>query len=388
MDNNAAPPALDVIAGWIEQARRTPIRPWRDYAFESIPFVVYDDHATVYVNHPSPPDERPATLMAATAVEIGGVQTATLPAFMCPTEADALPIAYHEGFHVYQAAHFASHPADMFTAMAHYPELDAAYRALCRVEVNVFNDVSRTPAEKLAVIAAVIRQRRALLDRHPSLIAYERYLERNEGTASYVEQQARRVLFGVPPPPVAFDYGWSRFYRAGSALCWLLDEAVPDWQQRVEAGESPGDVALELASVTVDLDKHGLTAAQADEEAAVVEIRAGIDALIQPLLAPDAVTIYYPSQGPVYRAFSPATLQSLGDGRILHRTMFKLLRQGQGHVGADNVAVIDDVAQKRVLLPACQAAYDGDSLRIQGGGIDVSLTGVTKLHDNVYRIEA
>src|SRR5687768_11630101 len=212
MDDNATPPVLETIAGWIEQARRAPLRPWRDYAFESIPFVVYDDHATVYVNHPSPPDERPATLMAATAVEIGGVQTATLPAFMCPTEADTLPIAYHEGFHVYQAAHFVSRPADMFTAMAHYPELDAAYRALCRVEADVFNDASHSPAEKLVVIAAVIRQRRALLERHPSLIPYARFLERNEGTASYVEHAVRLALFGIPPKAVESDTGWSRFY--------------------------------------------------------------------------------------------------------------------------------------------------------------------------------
>ena len=388
MEDNAAPPALDIIAGWIEDARRAPVRPWRDYAFEAIPFVVYDDHATIYVNHPNPPDERPATLMAATAVEIGGVQTATLPAFMCLTPADALPIAYHEGFHVYQAARFASRPSDMFTAMAHYPELDAAYRALCRVEVNVLNDVARTPAGKLAVIAEIIRQRRAVLERHPSLIPYESYLERNEGTASYVKQKARLALYDILPPPVEFDYGWSRFYRAGSALCWLLDEAVPDWKSRVEAGESPEDIALERASGAVDLDAHGLAAALADEETTITEIRAGIDALVQPLLAPDAVTIYYPAEGPVYRAFSPATLQSLGDGRILHRTMFKLLRPGKGHVGADNAAVIDDIAQKRVLLPACQAEFDGDTLRIQGGGIDAALTGVAKLQDNVYRIES
>lgn len=388
MENSATPPALETIAGWIEDARRAPLRPWRDYAFESIPFVVYDDHATVYVNHPSPPDERPATLMAATAVEIGGVQTATLPAFMCATEADALPIAYHEGFHVYQAAHFASHPADMFTAMAHYPELDANYRALCRVEADTFNDASHSPAEKLAVIAAVIRQRRMLQASHPSLIPYERYLERNEGTASYVEHAVRLALFGVAPKPVESDTGWARFYSAGAALCRLLDEAVSDWKQRVETGESPGDIALELASGEIDLDAHGLAAAQAEEKAVVAEMRAGIDALIQPLLAPDAVSIYYPAQGPVYRAFSPATLQSLGDGRILHRTMFKLLRPGVGHVAADNVAVIDDIAQKRVLLPACQAEFDSGTLKIQGGGIDAALTGVTKLQDNVYRIES
>lgn len=388
MEDNAAAPSLETIAGWIEDARRDPVRPWRDYAFESIPFVVYDDHATVYINHPSPPDERPATLMAATAVEIGGVQTATLPAFMCQTGADALPIAYHEGFHVYQAARFASHPADMFTAMAHYPELDAAYRALCRIEADMLNDASRSPAEKLAVIAAVIRQRRTLLEKHPSLIPYERYLERNEGTASYVEHAARLALFGIAPMPVESDTGWSRFYSAGAALCRLLDEAVSDWKQRVEAGESPGDITLELASGAVDLDAHGLAAAQAAEEAAVTEIRAGIDALIQPLSEPDAVIIEYPAQGAVYRAFSPATLQSLGDGRILHRTMFKLLRPGVGHVGADNVAVIDDIAGKRVLLPKCRAEFDGGALQIQGGGMDVSLTGVTKLQDNVYRIEA
>src|SRR5690606_3449528 len=182
---------------------------------------------------------------------------------------------YHEGFHVYQAAHFASHPADMFTAMAHYPELDAAYRALCRVEAAVLNGDSQNPAEKLAVIASIIRQRRAILERHPSLIPYECYLERNAGTASYVEHAIRLALFDVAPKPVESDTGWSRFYSAGAALCRLLDEAIPDWKQRVEAGESPGDIALEQASGTVDLNAHGLAAAQAEEEKTVAEMRAG-----------------------------------------------------------------------------------------------------------------
>src|SRR5690606_25564168 len=162
----------------------------------------------------------------------------------------------HEGFHVYQAAHFVSQPSDMFTAMAHYPELDAAYRALCRVEADIFNDDSRNPAEKLPVIAAVIRQRRALLEKHPSLIPYERYLERNEGTASYVEHAVRLALYEISPKPVESDTGWSRFYSAGAALCRLLDATVDGWQARVEAGESPGDIALGAAIDTIDLDAH------------------------------------------------------------------------------------------------------------------------------------
>jgi hypothetical protein len=275
----------------------------------------------------------------------------------------------------------------MFTAMAHYPELDVHYRALCRVEADIVTDPSLLPDKKLSLLAEIIRRRRVQLAAHPSLIPYERFLERYEGTAAFVEQSARLALYGVPPDAIVHDYGWTRFYKAGAALCWLLDAMSPGWQALVEAGASPGDIALDLFPEPTDLSDTDWQAALAAEQTAVSALRAEIAATVAPLDAPDALVIHYPPQGKVFRAFSPNTLQSLGDGRILHRTMFKLLLPSIGHVGADGVAIIDDIAGHRVILPARHAEYDGGALHIAADGIDVSLTHVTRNPDGSYRVQ-
>lgn len=379
--------SLAQIAEWIEHARHTPVRPWQQYALETIPFVVYTDDEVTYINHPNPPAERPTTLMAATATDIGGVQTATLPAYLCTSEAETVPLAYHEGFHVYQAAHFTPTPTDMFTAIAYAPELNVEYRALCRIEAAILNDTSRTPQEKLAILAAVIRQRRPHLLAHESLLTYERYLERNEGTAAFVEQTARLALYGVTPPPVEVDYGWARYYKAGSAICWLLEAAASGWQARIESGESLSDIVFGMFPDDAEFrSSYGWDEALAVEREAVEALRAELQQTAAPLDAPDALVIHYPAQGQVMRAFTPNTMRSLGDGRILHRTMYKLLLPAYGHAAADGVPVIDDIVNRRVLLPARDVEYDGETLTVHADGIDVSLKNVRRHDDGSYRI--
>src|SRR5690606_34582610 len=110
---------LDDVVHLIQNEQTQPLPDlWQGYDFSKIPFAVYDPENVVYINHPNPPQERPKTLMAATSVDINGVQTATIPLEFCPDPATALPIAYHEGFHVFQHHNFAPIMPDMFNAMA------------------------------------------------------------------------------------------------------------------------------------------------------------------------------------------------------------------------------------------------------------------------------
>ncbi len=169
----------------ISNARANPVQLWPMYNIATIPFAVYDKHEVAYIGHPNPPEIRPQNLMAATAVEINGTQTATIPVEMCDNPAAALPLAYHEGFHVFQRHNFTETAADMFTAMAFYPDLDAEYRALCRLETAVLNRADWTIEQKLKSLGSLTVLRRNRLTHHESLLAYERYLERNEGTALY-----------------------------------------------------------------------------------------------------------------------------------------------------------------------------------------------------------
>ena len=133
-------PTANDAAARIRTALESTVITWPGYDPATIPFAVYDDEAIIYINHPSPPPDRPANLLAATAVEIGGVQTATIPAGMVEADSDLIPLAYHEGFHVHQAHHFTNTvDYDFFLALANYPELDPTFRALCRAEADLHN---------------------------------------------------------------------------------------------------------------------------------------------------------------------------------------------------------------------------------------------------------
>jgi hypothetical protein len=274
----------------IHEMLQSTVSTWPGYDPAQVPFVIYDENDVFYVNHPSPPPARPANLMAATAVEIGGVLSATVPAVLAEDAPQLVPLAYHEGFHVHQAEFAEGQAFDFFNALAHYPELDADYRALCGLETAILNNVEIEPIKRASQLSAVARRRGRLLGaRSDDLVHYEHMMERNEGTASYVEQQARRAIYGVEPSPVAFNTGWSRFYSTGAAICWLLDALAVAWHEAVEAGQSLSQV-LTATYAPVELpDLRPIVDAQQHE---IEQIQTEIDAKIATDLN-DTLTIHY-----------------------------------------------------------------------------------------------
>ncbi|MCU0465952.1 MAG: hypothetical protein MUF38_15465, partial [Anaerolineae bacterium] len=342
---------VSTVAALIEAAQQgEPIEIWPEYVIRDIPFAVYDDQQVQYVNHPNPPMNRPANLMAATSTDINGVETATIPTWVCEDEQTALTIAYHEGFHVFQKRRFAPIKPNMFMAMAFYPDLDLDYRVLCRLEVEALLKTDWTAAQRLGVVGFLTDARRRKLDRHSSLLDYERFLEQNEGTAKYIEQKSGQQLFGLEPAFGEVGHGWARFYQVGAGICWLLDALVPGWTARIEAGATPGDIAVEHRDESFDIHTLHYTSVLAEESARLDDFRREIDTVIAPLENTSTLRIRYPSNQPIMRAFSPATLVSLGDGRILHRAFFKLLRNDRGAVSVE-VPVIDNVANGEVVIP-------------------------------------
>ncbi len=117
---------LTEAAKKIEQALTFPLETWPGYSPKSIPLAIYDAQDAIFYNHPDPPQEQPEQLAAATAVEINGVVTATIPVEMCRSETELIPLVYHECFHVYQnrGAFQFSEQFDFFKALAFYPELN------------------------------------------------------------------------------------------------------------------------------------------------------------------------------------------------------------------------------------------------------------------------
>lgn len=363
--------------------RAVPISTWPKYDMRDIPFAVYDHETVVYINHPAPPSERPRNLIAATSVDINGVETATIPLQFCKDAQTALPIVYHEGFHVFQHHHFTSVEPDMFTAMAYYPDLELDYRVLARLEVEVLRQKDWTADRKLSVLGYLIASRRVQLDRHSSLLPYERFLERNEGTAKYVEQQARQQHFDIAPTAGDVGHGWSRFYDIGAGICWLLDEVAPGWTIRVEQGDSPGDIAVEYAEVVEDLSVLNEVDIRDEEARRLQAFQQEIESDMSTLSGTKSLHIRYPSEGHTMRAFSPTTMVSLGDGRILHRSSFKLLRADGGMVSA-TVPIIDHVAEHQVILPLTTYSFEDGRLFIHDAGIQVDIKAVAETGEHRF----
>ena len=90
----------------VQKALTNPVSTWQEFTPQNTPLVIFDDTEFAFVNHPHPPSQRPSNLMAATAVEIEGVLTATIPLTMCEDEQSLVSLVYHECFHVYQGKKF------------------------------------------------------------------------------------------------------------------------------------------------------------------------------------------------------------------------------------------------------------------------------------------
>lgn len=386
---------LATVTDAIQAARAaSTIEPWQGYRIQDIPFAIYDDTAVNYIGHPAPPQERPQNLMAATAVNINEVMTATVPVALCDDEQKAVAIAYHEGFHVFQHHHFAPLSADMFMAMAFYPDLDLEYRTLCRLETDILNNTDWSAEQKLSLFSHVLTQRREKIAQYPALLPYERLLERSEGTAYYVEQKVWQALYGVTPTSGETGFGWSRFYNVGAALCRLLDEALPDWMTRVEESASPGDLAMtwgsEQAAGSINLDALDYETAREIEAAALQNFKDEIAPALNHLENADVIRIQYGSQKKAARAFTPITLVSLGDGRILHRTSFKLLLPGRGHITVNQTPVIDNIAASEIILNAADVSLEvvDGTLRANTPNIQVEVQNVEAAGHDVFVLNA
>lgn len=369
----------------VEHALSAPIVPWSGYDVTQIPFVIYDDHDAIFINHPNPPAQRPERLAAATAVEINGVQTATIPSEFCETETNLIPLMYHEGFHVYQNnGAFASTAGgyNFFRALAFYPELDGEFRGLCAAEAEVYNNPALP--DRPALLAALATQKLKCLTE--DVAAFERNLERTEGTAAYIERTTAERLFNVRIDQVESRYGWARQYTVGAAACRFLERVLPGaWQKRVEAGESPSDILIATFSAeSVNLESVALETKITAETQAASALMAAHQARIDALIAGGVLRIRWPGGTSVMRAFSPNTMISLGDGRMMHPEWVKLYLP-QGKIEVNGLAV-EDIVNHEVMVAAAPYTLEDGRLIITAESLQIDLTNVTQIEDNVFEV--
>jgi hypothetical protein len=380
---------LEEVVQVIKAGLTNPVDTWPGYSPAGVPLVVFDDEAALYLNHPSPPVERPPELMAATAQQVGGVLTATLPLWMCQDPRSLMPLVYHECFHVYQeqGGFLRVEPDEDFSfqrALSFFPELDPLHRAFCRAECEVLNDLQRIPEEQAILLAGLSTKRFALLEDRPEALALTRQTERREGPAYYIQQQVDCLLNGSPIPKQEVQFGYSRQYHVGAAICRLLSQLVEDWCQSIEAGLSPSEVLVKKfggnSTRLTDLDLDQKTRQETFNVRSIL-------AEVQASLPEPAVRLRVSSRGEAarvwMRGFNPMTVRSLGDGRLFHSGIY-ILQGPAGILKLKSGTLLENFTTDEIIFVAKSLELNGHRLDLETEEIAIHLEGVVEIDKGMF----
>ncbi len=367
--------------GLVRQALVEPVQTWPGYSPAKTPLCVYDGSEHIFLNHPAPPRERPAELTAATACDIAGVMTALLPAALCPDEVSLVSLLYHECFHVYQntGAFGFAEQYDFFRCLAYYPELDPQYRACCAAEADVLNDPDLQPAQRASYLAALTKRRYELLKRVDDLIQFESSSERREGTAYYVEGRAVLSLFGKSPEPVSAQYGWSRQYAFGAAVCRLLEQVLgTGWEESVAKGLSPSEALCSaFGDHAVDVTPLHLEDSLETERHRLTEVRSRIRAQLAEFRRRGVTRIHLPQSVLIRRSFSPVKITSLGGGLLLYDG-FLVVQLPSGTVSVRGAVALEDCRHGVLIVPRLPVGVSNGNFTYESDTISAELAGVTQ----------
>lgn len=376
--------ALEIV----QHALENPVSTWLDYTPKNVPIVLYDDNEFVFINHPNPPKERPDNLTAATVLEINGLLTATIPLKRCDDELSLVPLVYHECFHVYQGQKFQyDGEYDFFEVLAFYPEMNPAYRALCSAETDVFNNSALANLDKAKILSATAQKRRQILAEHAGLLDFENNLERNEGLASFVEQKAKLQWFNISPDNSACYYSYSRQYFMGAATCWLFEQmySSKEWQEKVERGMSLFELLAQSAAQEPDLSLLHLEHRESMEKQKVEQILSDANRKIENLFQNGAITIKLPSKINVFRSFSPRSIISLGDGRLIHPE-FVIIQTPNGSISVESEMILENYNDDTVTFSSKPYKVIDEKLVIDTENVRVSLENVRQSSAGIVEV--
>jgi len=373
----------------IQRALENPVQTWLDYIPKYTPIILFDDVDFVSINHPNPPKERPDNLTVSTVLEVNGLLTATIPLEIEDNERLLVPLVYHECFHVYQLQKFQySEEQDFFEILAFYPEMNPAYRALCSAETDVFNDSSLTNLDKASVLSAIAQKRRKILAEHNGLLEFENNMERLEGLASFVEQKAKLQLFNIPPDNSTCRYGYSRQYLTGAATCWLFEQmySSKEWQEKIECGTSLSELLIQSTTQETDLLFLHLEDREILERQKVTQILSDADRKIDSLFQNGAITIKLPSKVNVFKSFSPNSITSLGDGRLIHHE-FVIVQTPNGNISVEGGMALENCDDNTLTFSSIPCELKDTKLYIYSENVKVSLENVKQLPDGVFEVQ-
>jgi hypothetical protein len=340
------PPRVLAVLAELDRISARPL--WPGFEPGQVPVAIFDAGRTWLARHPSPPGEfrpwpgdprvlvfegRHASLRANTAIDLGGVGTATA-SFEGHSEGTRrlAGLLVHETFHVFQARRHPKWGGNEVELLI-YPVEDADVLAARRLESLALTRAlaarGRAAAGAWAARALAAREARFARISGPAA-AYERGTEMKEGLAQYVETKAAgEEEPAIPPsefPPEAVRL---RSYASGNAIGRLLDRLDPEWKRRLEEKD---DVTLDAllrratarnrpASFSTAEESETRTRAAADVKA----MGARRAALRREFLEAAGWTLVLETTDPIFpQGFDPWNIERVSASEVLHTRWVKL----------------------------------------------------------------
>lgn len=225
---------------------------WEGWDHAKTPIGFHDENRAVLFGHPGPtPDfsakqvegvryhvalPKPPNFTANTAVDLGGIATATVM-WQERDEEGFLGLISHEAFHAFQQARGC--PFGNIAVAMHYPVNDYRVQALAEAEAELLAKavVPRSAREYTLAALDARAARQALLSHEVAV--YEDETELSEGLATYVEIRSAgpgselwRTKVGALTKLNKGGWGGDRlrFYYSGLAWALLADRWAPGWQ--------------------------------------------------------------------------------------------------------------------------------------------------------------
>ncbi len=392
---------------------------WPGFDPRRIPIALFDGKRTWLFHRAAPPEGfvpvpgwnavavlegRHPALTANTAVDLGGVRTATvlLAAGDGASLHELAALVIHECFHAFQDAHHPGWTANE-AALFGYPFDDGQVLTLRHLETAALRRalLAADADDAANWAAAALAARRARYARLPAgAVTYERGTELHEGLASYVEGEA----LGRPHAEVLPASGFPaeevrrRAYRTGEALAVLLDRFDPAWKTELETGYARGLDELLLAALAragAQAEDFGETEREdawqraADDIAALARRRDEARASFLGLKGWRIVVVC--AGAPLMPAgFDPLNVTVLGGGEVLHTRWLKLASGAGtveilGHESLTSAAGEDPLFSGVARLTVAGLTQEpvessGGAPTISAPGLSVSLAGARVEH--------
>jgi len=121
------------------------------------------------------------------------------------------------------------------------------------------------------------------------------------------------------------------------------------------------------------------------EQGKVEQILAEANQKIEGLLNNGAITIKLPDKTQIFRSFSPRSIISLGDGRLIHPE-FVVIQTPNGQISIQGQMTLENYKDGTVIFPATPVKIANNKLDIHTESVHVSLENVRKLPNGIIEV--